>query len=311
MAIKRDLSALRNADKEVHLPDTTARFAPRLAEAWAATVDQGDKAFAHEDTMIRHSWAGGCARRIAYDIAGAEKTEPLTLADHWRFGIGTLAHERWQEVMVEAFPEAEVEVKVRIDEIPSSGHIDLVLREMIEESTPDDDGGNVHVTAMELKTINGFGFKAAIGARGEAEGPRHSALLQGALNAHAVDADELVIVYLSLENLSPRELNKMWPGGESWQRFAAEWTYTRDEYEPLAEAEISRLRRIVEFVEAGDEVPRLLSDPPGAIVINPVDQVGYGRYQVVARDGTVLGEDTTWVCAYCSYRTRCAIDLGG
>lgn len=420
--MKKDLSKLPTMPKpDANPPDAAPYFSALLAEAWEAAVDHDDdKAMAFPEARLRHSWAGSCARRIGYQMTKAPVTEPIDVADHWRFGLGTIIHERWQDVLLKAFPEAEVERKVWIEECKSAGHVDLFvprghllgrrgpdgelldvdpsdrearLRSVLgrdsagadapdgvdvdERSDPDgvasgssvsgegvlqsdasgtgDDGGeqpsggsdedalpegsSVHGgqpdpaeephepgvqavwtgpgervvgggTAIELKSINGFGMKMAIGARGPAEGPRTSAIIQGALNGLALDADEVVLVYLSTENLSPRELANLEKYGtvkeaQPWQKFAAEWTYTREQFEPIAKAEVARFKKILAVVDEGGLPPRAIPVdlPRGARITDPMN----GGWQVV-EDGMIIDSGSTWQCHYCPYQTHCAAD---
>lgn len=298
----KDLSHLKEAASSGGwLPDAQPRYAPQLAQAWADQLGDQDKAMATAEARMRHSWADMCARRLGYEVRGDAVTQPLTVADYWRFGTGTTIHEKWQDVMMKTFPHAEVEVTCQIDSIPSAGHIDLVLREYVMR--PELDEPRSHVTAMELKTINGYGFKMAVGARGEAEGPRGSAITQAALNGYAIDADEIVIVYLSLENLSPRELTKV--GKEEWQRFSAEWSMTKEEYWPIAEKEIRRFSKILEVVDEGALPPRAIPDLPfGARVVAPTK----GTWNQFDDGGAVVGAGTTWHCGYCPFQSRCEED---
>lgn len=294
----KDLSHLKAPEQSAGwLPDKGAKYAPVLAQAWADELGDTSLEFSVPESRIRHSWAGNCARSIAYEVIQREAgedlvTEPLSVADHWRFGIGTAAHEKWQEVMQTLWDEAQIEVTCSIPEVPSSGHIDLVMR--------DDER---KLVAMELKTINGFGFKMAVGARGEAEGPRSSAVTQGALNGYSLGADEVVIVYLSLENLSPRELAKI--GTEEWQRFSAEWTIPKDVFMPIAEREVKRFKKILEVVDAEALPPRAIPDlPQGARVSNPAT----GAWLQFDNEGAVINSGSTWHCAYCPFRSRCIAD---
>lgn len=295
---------------EAFKPDLLARFAPALAQSWAKTVDMGEKGFANEQARIRHSWAGECARQLGYQVMQREgldvtKTEPMTVADYWRLGLGTLVHERWQEQMKVAFPNAEVEVQVGIEEIPSSGHIDLVDRGPHGSDWVGNGEPSPFVVSMELKTINGFGFKQAVGAQGVAQGPRTSALYQASLNAKAIDADECVLVYLTMENLSPAMLKKLAGAeAEEWRRFAAEWTLTRAQYEPLADKEIKRMKATLRVLDEGNLPPRSIPElPRHARVTDPAK----GTWQVVM-EGAVVDTGRTWQCDYCSYRTRCISD---
>ena len=139
-----------------------------------------------DEKIWRGSMAASCSRQIAYRITDTEISNPLTGADYWRFGLGTMVHnqlkpaiDRWlgKEDGVTAIEEAEVELGDY-----GYGHVDLTLK-----------AGDKTIV-VELKTINGTGFKKAIGG----EGPRHSALVQGAMYAHASNADLLFICYLTM-----------------------------------------------------------------------------------------------------------------
>ena len=119
-----------------------------------------------DEKIWRGSMAASCSRQIAYRITDTEISNPLTGADYWRFGLGTMVHnqlkpaiDRWlgKEDGVTAIEEAEVELGDY-----GYGHVDLTLK-----------AGDKTIV-VELKTINGTGFKKAIGG----EGPRHSALVQ-------------------------------------------------------------------------------------------------------------------------------------
>lgn len=306
----KDLSDLPKS--QGHTPDKAPWLAPMLAQAWEENVDRSDPPMASSEARIRHSWAAACARQMGYNVLGCEVTEPMGVADFWRLGTGSVIHERWQEVVAVAFPSAEVEKKVVIPEIPSAGHIDLFMpgdpaeTSILHEGTDDEviwQKDKTPSVSVELKSINGFGFKKAIGARGEAEGPRDGAVLQGSLNALAADADEMKIVYLSLENLSPYELKKI--GKHEWQRFAAEWTYTRDEYMAIAEPEIKRMQKILAFIDNGQLPPRTTPDmPKGARIVDPMT----GSWTLTDSNGDILQSGKTWNCDYCSQRSRCIED---
>ena len=305
MSIAKDMRkfAATPRDKGGRPPDQDPVFAKLLAEEWAKEfVDDDEKPMAAEGARIRHSDAGACARRLGYKLLGAEASNPLTVADHWRFGVGNLVHEGWQRALQAAYPGAEVEFTVTLGDGLTAGHGDALVR--IQE--PADPAGNVEerLIAFELKTINGFGFKKAIGARGAPEGPRHNSKLQGALNALGKDADYLVIVYTSLELLSPREATKLGP--EDWRRFCAQWTYPRERYAPAAQRELERLALIVADVDAGVMPERAIPDPElpdGAVIFDPVK----GRWEV-REGGLIKDTGTTWHCAYCPFQDQCTRD---
>ena len=247
-----------------------------------------------DEKIWRGSMAASCSRQIAYRLCDTEPSNPLTGADYWRFGLGTMVHnqlkpaiDRWldKEEGVTAIEEAEVELGDY-----GYGHVDLTLK-----------AGDKTIV-VELKTINGTGFKKAIGG----EGPRHSALVQGAMYAHASNADLLIICYLTMELLSPNYAEAK--GFDNTGRFGAEWHFTKEEFTPIAEAEIARLDYIADNLVQGlpHEVPRMCSEydpeiPWGAEIIDP----STGAW-VLEEDNQLLAKGKTWMCNYCNYQDRCA-----
>lgn len=267
-------------------------FVHRIAEQWA----EGSEAPSQpEGTRWRGSWADMCARKIAYMVKGVEETNPNTTSDYWRMGLGSVVHEilepavkRWLDN--DDSVTVEEEVTVKLGEY-GHGHIDLVLTT--------NDGAKI---VLELKTINGFGYKMAVE---KGEGPRHNAVLQGSMYAHSVDADLLVIGYLSLEcigkGIAERE------GIDDIGRFASEWHFTKEEFTELAELEIARLEGITkELYDNGAEakdIPRRFSHsnpdlPFPAVVTSPSN----GTW----KNGTEFGR--VWQCNYCSYQKQCVED---
>ena len=247
-----------------------------------------------DEKIWRGSMAASCSRQIAYRLCDTEPSNPLTGADYWRFGLGTMVHnqlkpaiDRWldKEEGVTAIEEAEVELGEH-----GYGHVDLTLK-----------AGDKTIV-VELKTINGTGFKKAIGG----EGPRHSALVQGAMYAHASNADLLIICYLTMELLSPSWAEAR--GFDNTGRFGAEWHFTKEEFTPIAEAEIDLLYYIADNLVQGlpHEVPRMFSEydpeiPWGAEIIDP----STGAW-VLEEDNQLLAKGKTWMCNYCNYQDRCA-----
>ena len=247
-----------------------------------------------DEKIWRGSMAASCSRQIAYRLCATEPSNPLTGADYWRFGLGTMVHnqlkpaiDRWldKEEGVTAIEEAEVELGEH-----GYGHVDLTLK-----------AGDKTIV-VELKTINGTGFKKTIGG----EGPRHSALVQGAMYAHASNADLLIICYLTMELLSPSWAEAR--GFDNTGRFGPEWHFTKEEFTPIAEAEIARLDYIADNLVQGlpHEVPRMFSEydpeiPWGAEIIDP----STGAW-VLEEDNQLLAKGKTWMCNYCNYQDRCA-----
>lgn len=297
MPIARDLSDLPAAGPDGLTPDPNPRFVGVLVEAWADALDD-NKATAH-GTPFRHSDAGKCARAISYAAAGIAKSDPMDLTGVWNVTLGTLLHDRWQAALLERFPDAEVEVKVRTVGADGSGHIDAVIR----------DGAKI--VCYELKSVGGFAFKAAVGAARKgtpAEGPKAAHLYQAALNGAAVDADEVVVGYLAKEAISVGQARRYGLGDDPLARISAEWTLTRDQYEPIAQMEATRVAAILDLLEAGEVAPRRgVEMPPRSEVTEPTN----GAW--VAKDpGEKITEvGSTWECGYCAWRTLCAGTLPG
>lgn len=316
VAIKRDLSDLPQANGLT--PDPSPRFVGVLVEEWAADRDD-DKPTAH-GTPFRHSDAGKCARAISYTAAGIPRSDPMDITGVWNTRLGTLVHDLWQEALQRRWPDAEVEVTCSMVGADGSGHIDAVIRYVDFEGIPEGQpvppdviGARSRTIAYELKTVGGFAFKGAVGAARKgtpAEGPKAAHLLQAAINGRAVDADEVIVGYLAKECISARVAKSY--GLDEVGRFAAEWTFTREQYEPLADLEAERIDGILALGADGLLAARKSPEmPPGAEVTDPTT----GAYEVRLRteDGETVVTDTgsTWECDYCPYQTLCATTEAG
>lgn len=313
--IKQDLSHLPSPAKTTGdglAPDPAPRFAHLLVEQWREDEQRkGDLARAHTDSRFRHSDAGNCARAIAYAALDIPASDPMDLSGYWNTGLGSRVHDMWQAALTERYPNAAIEQKVRTVGADGSGHIDAVVR--IPEGTwVDAPPSDLHpsgvgewvpkVVAVELKTVGGFAFKMAVGERGAAQGPKSDHLLQAALNAAAVDADEAVVVYLAKEALSVNVAKRK--GFDEIGRFAAEWTLTREQYLPLAQAEAERVSGILELLDDGTLPLRRFPSaelPKGHEIQDPAT----GRWEVRGADGDVLDTGTFWACGYCRWQTTC------
>jgi hypothetical protein len=230
------------------------------------------------DTMFRHSDAGKCARQLGFAALGYEETEPMDLAGVWGTWLGRTIHEEWQKCLLETYPDAEVEVKVRFDDT-TSGHLDALI------TTPE----GVKI-CYELKTMGSFGFDKATGlmrktwSRKAPEGPRLTAIIQGSLNALASGADVLVIGVIGLEAMSKGYADKV--GASELDRIMAEWHYSREEFEPIALSELDRLAEIKGWLDAETLPPRWGIDDSGR-------QVEFDP------------ENTQFPCGYCSHKSLC------
>jgi hypothetical protein len=307
------------------------RYVTHLAQVWHDRYDNSAPDFVGTDDRWRASWSGMCARAVGYEIqlrdaqrlagdvdttnaadvrlaeelvASLAPTNPPTQADAWRFGLGTMVHDGLEDVIRDAWPGAKVEVKVDFRPVlAGGGHADIVIDEDWKETIGAEGKHRNFRTLIELKTINGFAFKAAATTfKGWPEGPRSSAVVQGAVNALGLNADRLVIGYLALELLSPDVARRN--GVDETGRFAAEWWYDRDEFVPIAEAELARVNKVLALVDDHQTVPRQIPDlPHGARIVNPAN----GMW--VVKDGDdVVDTGTTWHCSYCRNQLRCLED---
>ena len=286
-------------------PDTDNWFTEPVVAGWYDRyVAEGntEKPHAIADTRMRASWAGDCARALAYHFAGLEESDPPTVADCWRFNIGTLLHEHVQRTIIEAFPGSEAEVKVLLTDTDGSAHMDLqVVRRVPWADRP-------WRSAVEVKTINGTGFRRFISLRNP-EGPRYKYVMQAALAASSQDPlpDDLVVAVFSLECLSPKE-TRVQGVTDEYQRFAAQWTFSQEEFLAIAAREKARINRAIELVDAREngweDVPRKQPDPtmPNHVMTDP----STGTYRLVDDRGQVYGSPGhTWQCEYCPFLSMC------
>jgi hypothetical protein len=290
------------ARTEGHPPDGV-EYVSRLAESWHyryKAEGNDEKAMSIPDRRWRASWAANCNRATAYLITRTEESNPVTIADAWRFSLGNFVHEAVQQDLIEAFPGVEVEVPVDLRPIGIDGAATA-------DVLGDVDGVR---TAMELKSINGFGFKmAATSFKSPPEGPRHSALVQGALAATAGEAERLIIGYLSLENVSPQLASYT---DSEIGRFAAEWHYTPDEFRPIAMEESERVANILTRLDQGWEpaqFKRRIPDPDYPKRMEVTDP-STGHWIESDPNGAIISTGRAWQCAYCPFRDRCIADGG-
>lgn len=273
-------------------PDPDPRFAPLLSEALReASVPKPVVGGA----PFRFSDAGKCARALSLKAIGAPR-EPMDLAGHHVTNLGTLVHEAWQAALVERYGDrVQLEAAGTIDaddELLAGGSCDALLTE--------DDGST---TLLELKTTGGFSYKLAVGERGDAQGPRETALWQTALNARAHGADRAVIVVLSTEAISKGAAERK--GFTEVGRFGAEWTIEREQLDSLADREVARLEAIRDLLAQHRLAPRHIPDhmPSGARVVD-VDHAKGGRWEL-RDDEDVIDSGTVFWCNYCDMRDAC------
>ena len=287
-------------------PDGT-ELVQLLAEEWYRKYDEDgytSKVKAIPDRRWRGSSAGGCTRRTAYTIAEVDKTEPPTVADSWRLGLGQMVHDAFEEAVIGIFPDAEREYPVDLLPFGLDGSAtgDLFL--------PDLGGKSV---AVELQSVGGFKFKmTSTRFNGPPEGPPYNKVIQGAMAAMAKDADELRVGLLSMELVSPDMARHT---DHEAGRFGAEWVFSKEQYLPLARAEIEKANVILRQLDDGGpaSVPRILTNPQyaggGVTVEHPFAPGKPTKGLWVRTVGeAIVDAGECWECAYCPFRSRCADD---
>lgn len=302
MPINRSIADLPRADRPEGNPPSDNNFvAEAIADAWfeaylAAGEDQKGLAIPEAGPYRGSMASKRCDRALYYGLAQVPPSNPPGQADMWRMGLGSSVHVMLQEIIDKLFPGSENEVIIDLRKIgvPGSAHADIVIEHKGRR------------TLVEVKSINGFGFKMiATSFKGAAEGARFGDVMQGALSAAAYDCEQLVVAYLSMEVVSP-QMAASYSKTEAG-RFAAEWHYTIEELQPQIDAEIARIDRILLDVE--HQVPssrRLIAPdyPLDAIVTSPED----GMWMVKGEGAAIEDTGDTWMCAYCWHRDICITD---
>lgn len=301
MTLKRDLSHLPPPADEKPVgvpPDATPRFGHLLAKRWQD--EDVPLARAHPDARFRHSDAGNCARAIAYAALDIPASNPMDMAGFWVTNLGRVIHELFQDELEKVFGVG-VTTEVKVHGGERAGHVDAVV------AIPGEVNGEVvsdKVISIEYKSCGGYKYKLAVGERGAPEGPGYQHVIQAALNALALDADECVIIYGARDVISIQAAGRK-PHIDELLRFTAEWTFTREQYEPIARREIERVEAILKMVDDDMLPARKIPDPEipaRAVVVSPRD----GTWVEYDDRGQAVESKTTWHCAYCRWQDFCA-----
>ena len=126
-----------------------------------------------------------------------------------------------------------------------------------------------------------------------------------------MDADEVIVGYLAKECISAN-VARRFGITDDVGRFAAEWTLTREQYEPLADLEAERVAGILDLVADGKLAARKSPEmPPGAEVTDPETGAYEVHLHTVEGDDVVTDTGSTWECDYCAFQTLCATTEAG
>lgn len=290
MPIERDLSHLPKAQERGHPPDAVSRFGAILVDLWHD--EAADNPRAVSTARFRYSDAGKCSRALAYAALNVPQDNLPSAPDSFIMRQGSELHGAWQDAVIAYYKgmfAVEVEAVTSIGD-DMSGHMDLLI-------------SGAKKISVEAKTVDGYAYKMAIGERGAPQGPKADHILQACLNAKAADADEAVVLYLSRGAVSRGAAQRA--GIPDMQRVTAEWTYTREEYEPLAEQEIARVTAILALIDEGTLPARKIPTaelPLGHLIIHPES----GQWAVFNSEGLIENTGTYWMCTYCRWQNTCA-----
>ncbi|HKR51564.1 MAG TPA: hypothetical protein VJT72_18680 [Pseudonocardiaceae bacterium] len=234
-------------------------------------IAEGDRPHAF-NRRLRASWAGGCSRRMGFELIGFPpdlETEAKSLRI---FDAGDRAHDLLQSAMVSQY---DMEIEVPADWWPE---LDLGCN---LDGVYDYNG----VTGFEAKSMAPFGFEIATGQRrrDEPPGPKFEHVLQSGLGSLAptINAEKLHIVYYNKANSD-----------------IADWVFGVDEPLPHLEGrtvrsmvadELRRMAGILTRVDNG-ELPRAVI-PGHGVVTNPPAKDSKGQ---------------PWNCRYCAFQPTCS-----
>lgn len=273
------------------------------------------------NAWFRASNAHGCARALAYGAAGVAQTNPPDTASYHSFSIGHSVHDIHQKAILEHLDEtALIELEGVLPEaVPTCARVEEYVgstwtRRCVSHNRPLDPTGDCpeqegprpllgcHVDAViwdaegvkcavEIKSVNEFAYADAV-LKGN--GPRISAIVQGALNAKIVGAEKVIVVYIPLTVVSRDRAERK--GVADQNRYGAQWEFPRERWQPLADLELARIdwvRRTV-LKEGPQAVIRWWSDK----------EFGPDDDPQVIRDP----ENTNWPCGWCNWKDRCVED---
>lgn len=248
----------------------------------------------YPDRVFSAGDAGKCSRQHGFKVFGLGGGT-FDLAGRNRMWRGTVMHEEVEEYIKSILPVGvvfESEVGVATDDGFLVGFVDGLV------TWP---GGKR--TVLEVKTTSPGGYVGKLGAYGD-PGPQYSHVAQGAIYAHLLEADELVVLYVNQSALDAKGRKNCRNEVDEW---AVSWTFTRREASEIAVRELERMRAAHAEVAAG-----VLPDPkfadwqiPADAVVTGVGAKG-GAWMTITDEGGTTRAGTNWACKYCDWLPMCA-----
>lgn len=188
-----------------------------LTEALTARLSAREHPSGNTDTHAHASESGKCARAIWYRLQQTPPSNPHPLTTLVSFHIGSYLHLAVQAALVDLYPDVQLEVAWQQGQV--SGHADALYG-----------GPRGHQIVAEIKTAGPFAWKYMTT-------PKREHILQASVNALALEAISIHIIYLNIAAKS----------GEDPIR---EFLLSVDR--PAALEEFHRLSRIAEAAELVD-----------------------------------------------------------
>lgn len=304
-------------------PDPEPRFIDALARNWLMrrrSEDERPLAVPEAGNYRASMTSARCDRALWWELHDEPVSNPASVADIWRMELGKIVHDALAAELESSVGskaghrvQSEVTIDLRKIGIAGSMHADNIIL-VTEPET-----GATSLISLELKTINGFSFKRkAYGYQRSVPGPSYAHVVQACLAGHALDCDEAIVGYLSLENVSVSEARRM--KLSEVQRFAATWTIDGEAMRAIAELERQRILavRLQDMVPApivhdpevftvGLPDVRTVIEPPasGSVITYARTSEGDEGSPKPNTSWIEVNRTSTWFCDYCPRLDAC------
>lgn len=197
--------------------------------------------------------AGKCARAIAFKMVDFPATNPPGPDSLINFYIGDVIHDIVQRSIISKWPNAQAEVRGKLDDY-------ITVRADVLYSAEDE-----KLVTCEIKTVSDFAFEKATALKlksngrwarktQEAEGPKREHVLQNTIGAKILNADYIALVYIRKTAAKDEPI-------------LFEWRYRVERFTEETERELARLKGIVDLMREGKLPER---EYEGKIIENPL-----------------------------------------
>lgn len=229
-------------------------------------------------TAGRGSYSGACSRKIAFEMLGAEETDPIDENTLVAFRVGQDLHDLLQEAMAATYGmQIEQEVDLRSYGYNISGHIDGIY------ATPDSK------LVWELKSKTSFGFKGAK----KSFAPEKRDVAQVSMYALGVpEATGIHLVYMC------KDADYKW-GDSTRAGETLEWIVGLDEPCPGQDGMTPRQIGVAEATRMDAIATEALED--GLLPERFIPGEG-----IVDYPPSPDSRDKPWQCRYCQWNALCA-----